>query len=264
MPRLNRSARPFALIVAAGIAGPAFADGPPVADTVDFTRDVLPILSENCFACHGPDEAARKAELRLDTRDGLFGEGRSGELAVVPGKPGESELVGRITAGAGRRQMPPAKFGKTLKPAEVETLRRWVEDGAEYRTHWAFAPPTRPPVPKAGDWGANPIDQFIRARLATAGMVPNPEADKASLIRRVTLDLTGLPPTPAEVDAFLADATPTRIRDGRRPAPGLPAVRRAPGPVLARRRPVRRHPRPAPGQLPGNLAVPRLRHPGVQ
>ena len=208
MPRPSVFAYPIALMLATIVAGHATADGPPVADRVDFTRDVLPILSENCFACHGPDEAARKGKVRFDTREGLFGEGRSGEVVVVPGKPAESELVYRITDAAENRHMPPAKFGKTLKPAEVETLRRWVADGAEYRTHWAFVPPTRPPVPKAAERVNNPIDVFVFDRLREKGMAPNPEADKPTLIRRVTLDLTGLPPTPAEVDAFLNDKSP--------------------------------------------------------
>jgi mono/diheme cytochrome c family protein len=188
------------------VLGPAAAAEPPV----DFNRQVLPILSDNCFACHGPDAKTRKARLRLDTREGAFAELRSGDRAVVPGKPDESALVERITAADDHLVMPPPESGKALKKEEVELLRRWIAEGAEWKPHWAFVPPARPDLPavKGASWVRNPIDRFVLARLEREGLTPAPEADRVTLIRRVTLDLTGLPPTPAEVDAFLADTSP--------------------------------------------------------
>ena len=183
--------RPAALLALALSVSPA------AAQPVDFNRDVRPILSENCFACHGPDVKTRKAKLRLDTQEGAHA------TAVVPGKPDQSELLVRLTSDD-KSLMPPASTGKKLTPAQIDTLRRWVAGGAEYKSHWSFIPPTRPAVPR----GANPIDHFVRAKLKAAGLAPSPEAPRETLIRRVTLDLTGLPPTPAEIDAYLADTSP--------------------------------------------------------
>jgi hypothetical protein len=168
----------------------------PGADpTVDFNRDVRPILSDHCFKCHGPDEKERKAELRLDTRESAVG-----QEVIVPGKSDQSELVRRITAQDPAQRMPPPSTGKRLTQSQIETLRRWIDQGAPYAKHWAFIPPKRQP--------GGSIDEFIRQRLATAGLTPSPEASRETLIRRVTLDLTGLPPTPAEIDAFLRDSSP--------------------------------------------------------
>src|SRR5262249_6783528 len=153
----------------------------------------------NCFACHGPDEKKRKADLRLDVRaDALASK------AFVPGKPGESELLKRLTSTDEKEVMPPPATGKKLTPAQIEVLRKWVAEGAEYKAHWTFIAPPRPPVPVVQNrgWAKNPLDAFVLARLEREGLKPSPEADKVTLIRRVTLDLTGLPPTPAEVDAF--------------------------------------------------------------
>ena len=210
MPRLYGWVIAFMFLLLT--TGSSRGDGPAASEAVNFSRDVLPILSEHCFACHGPDEKARKAKLRLDTREGLYGEGRSGEIAVVPGKPEASELIHRITAEEPQRIMPPPKFGKPLKPEQIATLRRWVASGAEHRQHWAFVTPIRPDVPNSQappSWKSrNPIDAFVLAKLQEIGLTPNPEADPVTLIRRVTLDLTGLPPTPDEVAAFLADRSP--------------------------------------------------------
>ncbi|HZT80192.1 MAG TPA: PSD1 and planctomycete cytochrome C domain-containing protein [Gemmataceae bacterium] len=191
----------------------ARADGPaPARPAIDFNRQIRPILSENCFACHGPDEKARKAKLRLDTKEGLLREVRSGLGRVVePGKSAASDLIQRVTADEPHRLMPPPKSGKKpLKPEQVALLKEWIDQGAPWSSHWAFLPPKRPPLPKVADrqWVREPLDAFILARLEAEGLRPNPEADKATLIRRVTLDLTGLPPTPEEVDAFLTDQTP--------------------------------------------------------
>jgi len=176
------------------------------AAPVDFAREVRPVLSENCFACHGPDASKRKSGLRLDTKEGAFGKGESGEHAFVVGKPDESEALKRILSTDADEMMPPPKEHKKLKPEQVALLRRWLTEGANYTGHWAFQKIEQPPVPANQE--ANPIDAFIRARLDREGLKPAPEEEKVRLLRRVTLDLTGLPPTPAEVDAFLADASP--------------------------------------------------------
>ncbi len=177
------------------------------AKPVGFARDVRPILSDHCFACHGPDDKARKAGLRLDTQEGAFGALESGAHAVVPGKPEDSEVIGRVESHNPDEQMPPPKFGKPLSPEQVTVLRRWVEQGATWTKHWAYKPPVKrePPAVKNAAWPLNEVDRFILDRLEDEGLRPELEATKTALIRRVTLDLTGLPPTPEEVDAFLAD-----------------------------------------------------------
>src|SRR5262249_22944850 len=183
---------------------------PKAKATVDFNRQVRPILSENCFACHGPDEKQRKAKLRFDTKEGVFAKLRGGGSAIVPGKVEESELVRRITAEETSERMPPVKSGKKMKPEEIALLKEWIAQGAPWSSHWAFVPPRRPELPAVGnaEWCRNPMDQFVLAKLQAIGLQPSPEADRTALIRRVTLDLTGLPPTPAEIDAFLADLAP--------------------------------------------------------
>jgi mono/diheme cytochrome c family protein len=194
------------------------ASGPLSGDEtkISYDRDIRPILADNCFACHGPDASQRKAKLRLDTRAGALAELRGGSRAVVPGKPDDSVLLERITSEAASQRMPPKKTGKTLTTAQIDLLRRWIIEGAPYAVHWAFVPPMRHALPKVRPqaepgnegWVRNAIDAFILARLERAGLQPSPEADRTTLLRRVTLDLTGLPPTPAEVDAFLADTSP--------------------------------------------------------
>jgi mono/diheme cytochrome c family protein len=194
-------------LAALAITSPALAAPAPKAG-VDFNRDVLPILSENCFHCHGPDEKAREAKLRLDTKDGLL---RTKNPVVIPGKTTQSELFKRLVAKIADDVMPPPKSKKTLTPAQIETVRRWIDAGAPYATHWAFTPPVRPEIPKITNRQSaigNSIDNFILSRLEKEGLRPSPEAPRETLIRRVTLDLTGLPPTPAEVEAFLADKSP--------------------------------------------------------
>ena len=173
------------------------------AEPVLFNRDVRPILSENCFECHGPDAVKRKADLRLDA-------GALGQALIAAGNPGESELFQRITHADPEERMPPADFGRALTSAEVETLRRWIEQGAHWEKHWAFIAPKRPAVLAAHDsaWQRGTIDQFVLTKLHANGLQPSPEADRETLLRRVTFDLTGLPPSPAEIDAFLADASP--------------------------------------------------------
>jgi hypothetical protein len=186
---------------------PARADGPP-AGAVEFNRDIRPILSDSCFQCHGPDKRNRKAALRLDTEAGAFAD-RGGYRAIAPGDPAKSELLRRVLHEEESKRMPPRSTGPRLKPEQVALLTRWVEQGAKWQKHWSLLPPRRPDLPAVNDrlWPRNPIDHFILARLEREGLRPSPEADAVTLLRRVTLDLTGLPPTPAEVDAFLAECS---------------------------------------------------------
>lgn len=179
------------------------------AETVRFNRDIRPILSDNCFACHGPDAATRKADLRLDTRDGLLAD-FYGDRVVAPGEPSGSLLFQRITATDPDDVMPPPKSGKTLAAAQKETIRTWIEQGATWEGHWAYQPLERPAPPSvaATPWIRNPIDRFILAGIERAGLRPAAEADRRTLIRRLSFDLLGLPPSPSEVDAFVADPEP--------------------------------------------------------
>ena len=170
-------------------------------DVVRFNRDIRPILSEKCLACHGPDANKRKADLRLDREDA------ANTSLLAAGKPSASELVKRITSDDPEKRMPPIDSGKELSKEEIELLRLWIEQGAKYEAHWSFTPPQRPTPPTIESAPAvvHEIDQFVRARLLTEGLKPAPVAAQAELIRRVTLDLTGLPPTPQEVEAYLND-----------------------------------------------------------
>jgi hypothetical protein len=177
-------------------------DGPAVTSgKVDFNRDIRPILSDNCFACHGPDKKQRKADLRLDIHDATLDD------VLSPGKPGESQLLARLLSTDDSERMPPPKFKKTLTPQQIALIRRWIEEGATYRVHWSYVAPRRPALPtvKNTAWARTAVDRFLLARMEAAGLAPSPEADRITLLRRVTLDLTGLPPTLAEIDAFLAD-----------------------------------------------------------
>ena len=179
------------------------------AGRVDFNRDILPILSDNCFHCHGPDEKARKGKFRLDTKEGAF-RTKDGKTVIVPGKRNESELYRRITQTDPDEMMPPPESNRKLTPSQIELLSVWIDQGATWGQHWAFLPrkKTEPPPVKTSGWVRNGIDQFILARLEQENLQPSREADKARLIRRASLDITGLPPTMAESDAFAADATP--------------------------------------------------------
>lgn len=170
---------------------------------LSFNRDIRPILSAKCFACHGFDAKKREADLRLDEADSAFAD-RDGDRAIVPGDPAKSEVWRRITSSDPDEVMPPADSHEPLDEEEKATIRKWIEAGAKYEAHWSFIAPVKPPVPKVGGV-KNAIDAFVRRRLGEEKLSHSPEADKETLIRRVTLDLTGLPPTPAEVDAFVAD-----------------------------------------------------------
>jgi len=176
---------------------------PEAAARVSFNRDVRPILS-TCFRCHGPDQSSRQVNLRLDLRDEALKPRRNGS-PIVPGQSADSLIVKRIFETNARLIMPPAAIHKELTEAQKNTIRRWVDQGAEYEGHWAYQAVRRPPAPPGA---RSPIDAFVRARLALEGLTPSPEADRRTLIRRVTLDLTGLAPTPAEVESFLRDRSP--------------------------------------------------------
>jgi len=173
---------------------------------INFSRDILPILSDNCFFCHGPDQNNRKADLRLDTKEGAL---RTKDPLILPGKSAESELILRVTSDDKEELMPPPKSNRILTPAQIELLKRWIDDGAVWGKHWAYEAPQRPQPPEVKDkaWPKNAVDRFILARLEQDGLQPAPAAPKETLIRRVTLDLTGLPPTPEEIDAFLRDGS---------------------------------------------------------
>lgn len=176
-------------------------------DKINFSRDILPLLSENCFQCHGPDEANREAGLRLDKHDAAITKLESGRAAVVPGKSENSELFQRIVSSDADVKMPPPDSGKKLTDAQIGLIKKWIDSGAEWSGHWAFQPPKPPMNPTAtpGLRANNPIDQFVNAKLAAAKLSPENRASKETLIRRATLDLTGLPATIKEIDDFLAD-----------------------------------------------------------
>ncbi|MBO0857965.1 MAG: DUF1553 domain-containing protein [Chloracidobacterium sp.] len=171
--------------------------------SINFDREVRPILSDNCFACHGPDEKQRKAKLRFDTKEGAFGK----QGVITPGDASKSRMYQRVSSKDQDVMMPPPSSEHKLTDKQIETIKRWIDEGARWDEHWAFIPPRRPEIPKVANaaWIRNPIDSFILARLEKEGLKPSPEADKTTLLRRVYLDLTGLPPTSADVDAFLAD-----------------------------------------------------------
>jgi hypothetical protein len=194
---------PFALVLLLGSTATS-------RDEVDFQRDIRPILSDRCFACHGPDAEARKADLRLDVKEAAFREAASDLMIVKPDKPNESELYLRITNQDEDLRMPPAEAKRSLSEPEIELIRKWIEQGASWKEHWSFIPVEAVAVPdvEAKDWPVNSVDRFILAKLDRDGLRPSEIADRERLIRRLTFDLTGLPPTLAEIDSFLADESP--------------------------------------------------------
>ena len=176
-------------------------------DHVDFGRDIRPMLAEKCFSCHGLDEENRETDLRMDTKDGLYVELDSGEFAVVPGDSLNSAIYARLVTDDEDERMPPIDAKKDVSADEIDLIKRWIDQGAPWQQHWSLVAPVRPPLPKVSDasWPRNDIDYFVLARLDQEGLKPSLAADKVTLIRRVTFDLTGLPPTPVEIDEFLAD-----------------------------------------------------------
>ncbi len=196
----------FWIVAAAFFLRPGALSG---ADPIDFNRDIRPILSDACFQCHGPDAAHREADLRLDTREGALAD-LGGYAPIVPGKPQESELLRRILTGDADERMPPAEAGKRLPDEQIDLLRRWITQGARWESHWAFVPPTRPvpPDPEGSTWPRNPIDAFVLARLQAEQLEPATQANRTTLLRRLSLDLIGLPPSLAQLDTFLEDRRP--------------------------------------------------------
>lgn len=197
-------------VLLACLSLPSAMGEPRVAERVDYNDHVRPILSDRCYSCHGPDEGQRQAGLRLDTESGAITQLASGRRAVAAGEPGASELVARISSDDPGRRMPPAYMGHAALPThEISVLRRWIEQGAEWERHWAFVPPRRPDVPDSGrrERTRNPIDSLVLRKLSAEGLDLAPAADLRTLARRAALDLTGLPPAPAAVEAFVADTS---------------------------------------------------------
>jgi hypothetical protein len=194
----------FSCLVICVVSMPAF------GQTIEFNRDVRPILSNNCFLCHGNDKAARKGDLRLDLDDDLRSDRGDGVRIIVPGKPAESALYTRMTTHDPAKKMPPAKTNKTVTAKELAIVKAWIEQGGAYQKHWSLMPPQRAEAPKVKNegWIRNPIDRFVLARLEAENLQPAPEADRRTLLRRLSFDLTGLPPTYDEVEAFRRDAAP--------------------------------------------------------
>jgi len=192
----------LALLIASSLSLAPNAFSGPATNTIQFNRDVRPILSENCFACHGHDKNQRKAKLRLDVRDVALERG-----AIVPGKPEESKLVEHIFSTDPDETMPPPKSNKKLTAEQKELLKKWIASGGEYEPHWAYIEPKRfpPQQTRNSQWVRNPIDAFILGSLEAKGIQPSPEADKRTLLRRLSLDLIGLPPTVFELETFLSD-----------------------------------------------------------
>ena len=208
---LSRGILPIAI---AGLSLPALGSGQASEpEKLSFNTDIRPILSDNCFHCHGPDPNTREAGLRLDVRDAAIAPLESGNTALVPTHPDQSELMARVTAKDSRDLMPPKKSHKVLTPSQIETLRTWIEQGAIYEPHWAFQPVAKPGLPEIDPTTKpehfrprNAIDHFVLARLADSELTPQPEADRATLLRRLSLDLTGLPPSPEQVRMFTNEA----------------------------------------------------------
>ena len=178
-------------------------------ESISYSRDVRPILAAACFRCHGADEDAREGELRLDSQSSAHLL-RGVSAAIVPGSVAKSLLSQRITAGDESVRMPPADEPRQLTAEEITLLRRWIAEGGSYQAHWAFEKPSRPPLPhvQQRQWVRNPVDHFVLARLESSQLRSSPEADRRTLVRRLTLDLTGLPPTPKEVERFVSDSRP--------------------------------------------------------
>jgi len=187
-----------------------FSTGQAGGEEIDFARQIRPVLSKNCFSCHGHDAKHREADLRLDTRVGAIAERDGSVAAVIPGRSSRSALVARITSDDPDERMPPADSGLELTDDEIDMLRSWIDQGAQYATHWAFTKPLPAPLPKVNDksWPINALDTFVLARLEAEGLRPSSEANRYTLIRRLSFDLTGLPPTAEQVEQFTGDTSP--------------------------------------------------------
>ncbi|PYU67609.1 MAG: hypothetical protein DMG49_18215 [Acidobacteria bacterium] len=205
-PIVCRWLRAAALALCLASLGAGQAPPNPSEKPVYFNSEIRPILSDACFTCHGPEEESRQGNLRLDIKENMFAD-RGGYRIIAPGSSAASRLYQRISSTDKTSRMPPASTGRSLTPKQIELFRKWIDQGAKWQSHWAFDPPKRPAIPEVKDktWPRNPIDYFTLARLEAEGLKPSAEADQATLLRRVSFDLTGLPPIPAEVDSFIAD-----------------------------------------------------------
>ncbi|HCS54861.1 MAG TPA: hypothetical protein DIW81_25295, partial [Planctomycetaceae bacterium] len=181
----------------------------PAEEQIDFNQQIRPLLSDRCFACHGPDEEHREGGFRLDVQESAFGHGDSEETILVPGHPEKSLLIERITSEDSSLRMPPQHAKAQLSDQQIELIRKWVAQGANWEGHWSYQPIVRPEVPAYPDKNLSPIDAFVLKRLEKENLQPSEKADRVTLLRRVTLDLTGLPPSLEEVDAFLTDESAT-------------------------------------------------------
>ncbi len=212
MPSLTEpiSKPAFGFLLALLFSAPltAFASKKPAP--IDFSAQIRPIISANCYHCHGPDDGSRKAKLRLDLREDAVRERKGGHFVIKPGATDQSELIRRITSTDPGEVMPPPEIGHALKPEQIDVLKQWIQQGAPYAEHWAFQKPVRPALPKVKNtrWAKTHVDRFILSKLEEHKLKPSPQADRHALIRRVSLDLTGLPPTPSEVEQFVKDKSP--------------------------------------------------------
>jgi hypothetical protein len=199
----------FKQLLKKGLLLMALVNGPFLSAKISFNKDIRPILSNKCFFCHGPSEKSRKAELRLDIEEEAFKE-KDGFAAFVRNNLEDSEAWHRITSEDPDEVMPPPEFKKELTKTEINTIKAWIEQGAEWEGHWAFMPvkETKEPKTDLSRWVRNPIDSFVMETLSKKGLHPSPETDRRTLIRRVYFDLTGLPPTPEEINDFLLDHSP--------------------------------------------------------
>ncbi len=251
---LGLSALPLILGVVTLVAATLGADEVRRETPVDFAREILPILSNKCFVCHGPD-VQEEDQLRLDSFEAATGD-RGGYRAIDPDAPEKSEILVRIHSADD--PMPPEDAEKQLTPQERDLISRWVRQGGKYAKHWAFVPPRKQPPRNNLAVAENEIDAYVVGHLQEKGITPAPEADRATLARRAALVLTGLPPEPEQLSAFLADNGADAYERLVDELLDSPALRRTSGALLAGRRALRRHPRPAPGQPPRHLPLPRL------
>ena len=208
MRRHCLSVRTLSLVLAS--FGPTLtAAEPPLPETINFNRDIRPILSNLCYHCHGPDKTKRQAKMRFDTREGLFAK-RADHRVLVPGKPSASSIYQRVSSKDPAERMPPSDSGLSITKRQTRLIEKWIAQGARWQPHWSFIPPVRPALPSVSrpDWPRNAIDHFILSRLDRAGLAPSPDADRTTLLRRLHLDLTGLPPTPRRILAHLSDTQP--------------------------------------------------------
>jgi hypothetical protein len=218
----------------------------PLPDVVEYNRDIRPILSDNCFFCHGPDKNKREAELRLDTHEGLHGSGDKVGV-LVPGQPDESALFQRITSSDADLKMPPAKSGKSLSERDIQLLKKWIEQGGQYEGHWAFLPIRQeetttvaaPDTSTTGNTVSDRIDDYVAQMLSEHNLQPSPEADRITLLRRLNFDLIGLPPSEQEVREFLEDQSPDAYEKQVDRLLNSPHYGETPGDVVAGPRPLR-------------------------